>query len=334
MLHQIYFDFHGSTIRVQSKDLPSLAMLEREFSYFLRPKLETTQFILELVSEAPPAGLIPPIPAARISPNALTYLDGERQWNDFGGEALSSWDFALHQGVVFSAHPDRLHEVAYLLILSLTGKDMDRRGLHKVHACAFRYRQRDVLVMLPSGGGKSTLFIEIARLPGVELLSDDTPLVDAAGRVHPFPSRLGITRLPEHLGKESDFPLFRRHQHGDKFLIPLDQLGAPLAHGVGNSVVLIFGQRWPSAGSFLRRLTPLQTLRGLTEHMVVGVGLPMVVEFFVRHTWRDWGVLIGIAWRRSRAALRLSQRGAAYEFIMGQDPAANARSLLAFLEER
>ena len=45
--------------------------------------------------------------------------------------------------------------------------------------------------MLPSGGGKSTLALRALRDEGT-LLSEDSPLLDRRGRLHPFPLRIGI----------------------------------------------------------------------------------------------------------------------------------------------
>lgn len=330
MTHQLDLDIHGTTVRVLSQHA-SLDVLTLEFQYFIRP-VDRLDFTIVLHLTSPPWELLPSVAAARVSANSLEYNDGPRRWHDFHGQALSSHDPERRQGVIWSADPDRLHELAYLMILSFSGKALDQRGLHKVHACGFRYKNRDVLVMLPSHGGKTTLLIELARIPGVALLSDDTPLVDSQGRLHPFPLRLGVIESPLHL--KGEFPIFKRNGHVDKYLIPLGQLGAPLAHGPGGPVTLLFAQRWRKPETNIQRLSPLESLRGLMTHMVIGVGLPMVMEWFVMHTWRDWLRLVGIAAKRSRAALRLWQHGDSYSFTMGTDPTHNARALVRFLDQK
>lgn len=333
MFHQINITIYGSTIRVQSKDASTLAVLKTEFRHFLVGESRAPDFILTLISAAAPQGLLPRLKASRISKNSVTYDEGARRWNDYFGRALSCYDYDAKEGVLYSADADMLHEVAYLMVLSLTGKDLDLRGWHKIHACAFRYQGRDAVVMLPSGGGKTTLFLELAQIPGVQLLSDDTPLIDTQGRVHPFPLRLGIEKLPAHLAhRESEFTLFRRQHFCDKWLIPLDQLGAPIAHGASGQTVLFIGERHNDPQSVLFRVGPGKLLRALAEHMIVGIGLPMVLEYFVRHTWRDWGTLTRIALKRTWAALRLQQGSQGHMFIMGSDPAANARKLIQYVE--
>ncbi len=333
MSHQINITIYGSTIRVQSKDASSLDVLKTEFRHFLASDSSTPDFILTLIANAAPAGLLPVLPVARRSKNSITYDEGSRRWNDYFGRALSCYDYDAQEGVLYSADADRMHEIAYLMVLSLTGKDLDLNGWHKVHACAFRYRGRDVVILLPSGGGKTTLFLELARLPGVSLLSDDTPLIDEQGRVHPFPLRLGIEHLPLHLAhRKNEFTVFRRQHFCDKWLIPLDQLGAPLAVGASSQVVLMIGRRHDGPRPVIFPVGPSTMLPALLEHMVIGIGLPMVVEYFLRHTWKDWITLTRIALKRAWSALRLQQHSHSYVFVMGHDPAANARALLDKLD--
>jgi hypothetical protein len=333
MSHQLNINIYGSTIRVQSRDASSLDVLAAEFHYFLRSHTSTPDFILTLIPSAPPAGLLPALAVTRISKNSITYDEGPRRWNDYFGKALSCYDYGAKEGVLYSADPDRMHEIAYLMVLSLTGKDLDLRGWHKVHACAIRYKGRDAVIMLPSGGGKTTLLLELARLPGVALLSDDTPLVDELGRVHPFPLRIGVEHLPGHLAhRQGEFHLFHRQHYCDKWLIPLDQLGPPIAEGPSAQVLLLMGRRHNDLRPVIFSVGPLTMLRGLIEHMVVGIGLPMVVEYFIRHTWRDWGTLARVALKRAWAAVRLQQHSRSFVFVMGTDPALNARALLEQME--
>lgn len=306
-----------------------MGMLETEFSFF-RSEVATPWFQVVLHHTAPPFEKLPQKPANNITTNALTYDCDDVRWNDFHGEALSRYDYQKKIGEIWCGDVDFLHELAYLLILSLTGKALDQRGFHKVHACGIRYKGRDILVMLPSMGGKTSLFLELATHPGVSLLSDDTPLISPAGVVLPFPLRLGIERIPPSL--KGEFPVFKRKHYTPKFLVPLSALAAPLAQGAGSSTVLVFGYRSPFKSPVVSRISPWRSWQGLLQHMVVGLGLPMVIEYFVRHTPGDWLKLIGIALRRARAALRLLQRSESWNLYLSDDHRANARALLRLVD--
>lgn len=334
MFHHVDFNIYGSTIRVQSKHLEALAVLRLEFRYFICSDISRTDFLLTLHPFAAPAGLLPELVARRISQNSLTYDEGSRRWNDYFGKALSVYDYDSREGLIYCADQDLLHEIAYLMVLSLTGKSLDQRGFHKIHACGFRYKGRDVIVMLPSKGGKTTLFLELSRFPGVELLSDDTPLIDHLGHVHPFPLRLGVEKIPPHLQQSSsEFTLFKRQHFSDKWLIPLDKLGAPIAASSGQHVVLVQGFRTSHYHTHFAPMGTIAAFKSLAEHMIVGIGLPMVLEYFIKNTWRDWLTLFKIGFARTYAALKLWQNGEAWAFSMGQDPKENAAQLIKKLDQ-
>jgi len=52
--------------------------------------------------------------------------------------------------------------------------------------------KKSIIVLLPSGGGKSTIALRILKENDFKLLSEDSPLVDKRGDVYPFPLRIGI----------------------------------------------------------------------------------------------------------------------------------------------
>jgi hypothetical protein len=67
------------------------------------------------------------------------------------------------------------------------------RGVHFVHAGAFRLGQSLVIVPGRSGAGKSSLVAEALR-HGAVYYSDDFAVIDPDGMVHPYPRRLGLRR--------------------------------------------------------------------------------------------------------------------------------------------
>lgn len=68
------------------------------------------------------------------------------------------------------------------------------KGVHFVHAGAFRLGQSMVIVPGRSGAGKSSLVAEALR-QGAVYYSDDFAVIDPDGMVHPYLRRLGL-RLP------------------------------------------------------------------------------------------------------------------------------------------
>ena len=139
--------------------------------------------------------------ATFVTPRNVVYQAPDRTVVDYFGRALavltpdrtSAWVQGEDLGLV--------HEVVYHLLLSAVGRQLDAVGLTRLHGLGIRGAQGGVVVMLPSGGGKSTLALRALQEPGIGLISEDSPLLDRRGRLHPFPLRIGVNetdadRLP------------------------------------------------------------------------------------------------------------------------------------------
>jgi hypothetical protein len=332
MHHQLNLSLYGITIRIHSKQMDALNILESEFGYFQARPVQSPHFNLTLHHFKAPQGLIPELKALKISQNSLTYADGTVRWNDYFGKALTVYDYQKKEGVIYCDDLDLLHEISYLMILSLTGKSLDQNGLHKVHACGFKFRQRDVLVMLPSKGGKTTLFLNLAQRNDIELISDDTPLINSRGEVLSFPLRVGVDEIPDFLQAQAPFPIFKRQKFNDKFLIPLTKLPASISQGPSGTSILIIGIRSSSTRSYFYKAGFLVSMKALIEHMVIGIGLPMVLEYFIQHTVCDWIRLTKIAFSRLSAAIKLWKKSQTYIFVMSNNPKKNADYIIEELK--
>jgi hypothetical protein len=68
--------------------------------------------------------------------------------------ALAVYDRLEDRLTVVGEEQHRVHEVAYLLLLSRIGRHLDSVGLMRIHALGLSGRQGAVLVLLPSGGAR------------------------------------------------------------------------------------------------------------------------------------------------------------------------------------
>jgi len=204
------------------------------------------------------------------------------------------YDYAAQAGVVEGEDLDAVHERLYLTALSRVGEALDRRGLHRVHGLGVG----DTLILLPPGGGKSTL---AARLD-LPLLSEDTPLLDRAGFLHPFPFRLGL-RDPHPEGRRV----------GSKWLVQSERWAR---EPVRCRQVLV-GARTSGTPC----LSPVLALPYLVRDCVVGYGVPQVAELFLH----EWPTLPGIVASRLAAVFRLCLQTRARRLWLGPDFEANAR---------
>lgn len=251
--------------------------------------------------------------------------EGTRRLFDYGGRASAVYDFARERGVVWSPERDALRELGYLFLQSRLGWELDRRGLHRVHALAVERDGRAGLLVLPSGGGKSTTALELARRPGWRLLGDDHPLVDAAtGEVLAFHGRPGLRGPAPSWARAEDISEFRRRVHGPKSLLDLGALEGRLAQRGRLAWVAVGTPPSASAGS-LRALGRAGVAAALAAPMVVGAGLPQVFELLWPGTRGSaWAGLVSVAVRRTAAALRLASSVRGWNLEMGSCPQAAA----------
>ncbi|MGZ6371573.1 MAG: hypothetical protein ACXWPM_12525, partial [Bdellovibrionota bacterium] len=179
---------------------------------------------------------------------------------------------------VYSTDPERMYELAYLALLSSAGESLDRRGLHRVHALGVEASGRAGLLLLPSGGGKSSIAALLAQDPAVKIFSDESPLVDRQGRLHPFPVRLAL--LPEvarALELNPEARLFRRKIYAAKQLFPIAR--SQTAASAPVSFVLI---GVPGISPSVASVSKWRIFRALFLNAVVGLGLAQMSEHFLR----------------------------------------------------
>lgn len=212
---------------------------------------------------------------------------------------------------------------------------MDLNGLHKIHAMGVQLLAANVIMIAPSKGGKSTLFMKLLSHPSSRIISDDTPVIDRQGRIHAFPLRLGLEdgcHIPSHIDQSLSYKLERR-KFGIKVLIPLQSLGRPIATtSRANRSILIIGKRTNQIGPRLIRIGFLRTLPHIILAMIIGIGLPMILEYFLESGLKDIYKRIKIILSRSVAAMMLMIKSEKYLFEMSHDLDANELMLITFLK--
>src|SRR5205085_5180936 len=132
------------------------------------------------------------VTASFVTPRNVVYQQPGRTIVDYFGRALSVFDRERSRLVVQGLDEDLVHEAAYHFILSRAGQHLDAEGLPRLHSLALAGSQGAVAVMLPSGGGKSTLALKALDDESIRFLAEDTALVDRRGRLHAFPLRMAV----------------------------------------------------------------------------------------------------------------------------------------------
>jgi hypothetical protein len=327
------FSFYGLTIAVDTTSADLLDEARRDFFFFRVNSGEVAgEFRIHACAAAPSYAELPALPATFYTPRNVCFRDGGVTYIDYFGKGLAIFDRERRRCTVSSGDPDLLHEIVYLLILSTVGDYLDGRGIHRVHALGVNHRGNGILLLLPSGGGKSTMALELLRRPDILLISEDTPLVERSGRILPFPLRIGVR--PE---QQTDVPAryirtVRRMEFDPKTLIDIayfsDRLSGPV-----DPTLLLVGDRNLGVNSEIIQISRTQALQALTKYMIVGLGVYQGLEFLLERGPRELLGKSRLVAARLRTALSLVSRVRAFRFVLGRDVAKNCETLLACLDE-
>lgn len=269
--------------------------------------------------------------------NAMTIDQGNKRFCNYFDKLYSEIDLGLNKALLQSADLDKMHETAYLLILSRIGKKLDTTGIHKLHAFAVARKDVVLICMMPSGGGKSTLLTELLMLPDVRMLSDDIPMVNQKGDILPFPLKIGLNQIKDNfIVNEPDLNIYqmRRTHYGLKQLICTAGLPGKVETEVKKyrSIILIEGHKSQLSTS-LKKVPFFFNLPGLLIHGLIGFGTPIIFEYFWEKGIRDFFVKSRIFLLRLNAFLKLSFKAEHYHLRSGPKPGETAKLLIKLMDD-
>lgn len=326
---RLCLNIHGIAVLLESDSSATVDALRRDFAWFEATSERPGAIRLTLHARRPPDGaggwaLLRTSEFRARGAGALRRID-------YSDGAAASYDFDSLEGSIWAPEPGRLHELAYLAVLSRAGEALDELGLHRVHALGFTLDGRGGLLLLPSGGGKSVLGLELlSASERVGVLSDDTPVLDSRGRLRAFPLRWGflpdadLSRVPPALVRP-----FARRRYGPKKLVDVEYFRDRVRDDVPLEWLLI-GSR--AAEPRLEPASGAGALAALADQLVVGRGIAQMAEYRLRARPRDLFGLARHALMRLRAAFGAARRARVARFALGPDAAGSARALLAGLE--
>ena len=214
-------DVHG--LRFEVCGWPAVAdEVVRDFLWFETADGAPADVTVELEQGAPRWDGYGDLAAAFVTPRNVVYQNGSRTILDYFGRASAELDRAAGRIVIRSEHPHLAHEAAYLFLLSRIGEHLDACGLPRLHALGLAGPRGAICVLLPSGGGKSTLAVSALADERAKLLAEDTPLLDARGYVHPFPLRIGVNPTDAERMPAGSVRRIERMEFHDKLVLDLD----------------------------------------------------------------------------------------------------------------
>ncbi len=180
-----------------------------------------------------------------------------------------------------------VHEAVYLFLLSRVGEHLDDLRLPRLHALGLVGGDGAVAVMLPSGGGKSTLALRALQSDGVRLLSEDSPCSTVMGGSTRSRCESASTSPTRSACPSLDVRRIERMEFHPKLALDLSAFAdriepepQPLRH-------LVIGRRSLGTESMLTPLPRTAAAGPLLREMVIGVGLYQGMEFVLQHGMGD-----------------------------------------------
>jgi hypothetical protein len=322
----LQLDVHG--LRVRGSGWPAvLEALALDFAWFKHEGRSAAGATLTVEEREPDWEAHAGARAAFVTPRNVVHQDGERTVIDYFGRALSIYDRARETVTIQGTDLALVHEAAYHFVLSRIGEHLDRVGLVRLHALGLAGAGGAVAVMLPSGGGKSTLGMRALREPGVRMLSDDSPLIDARGVLHPFPLRIGINATDAARMPEGHVRRIERMESHPKLAVELSAFRDRIEDRPRALRHLVIGHRTLAGNATLEPLRRSAALGPLVRESVVGVGLYQGMEFVLQRGARDVLAQARPGVVRSRGCLAGLARAKVWRLTTGRDQEANWRAL-------
>lgn len=325
-------EVHGLGIAVTGDWPEVIDELRLDFTWFARPEGASPGAVaVEVQRRAPDFDAFGAVPASFVTPRNVVYQRDGQTIVDYFGRAMSLLDRRSGRLVVQGEDKHLVHEAAYHFLVSRIGEHLDRRGLPRLHALALAGEQGGVAVMLPSGGGKSTLALRALAEDGVRLLSEDSPLIDRRGWLHPFPLRIGVNATDASSLPEGHVRRLERMEFHPKLALELSAFAdriepepQPLRH-------LVVGRRTLGREARLEPMPRRAAAMTLFREAVVGVGLYQGMEFVLQRGMRDVLSQAGVAATRASCCAAGLRGARVWRLTTGRDQVGNWEALLPLL---
>ena len=304
--------------------------IRMDFSFFYNQGAPSGQnFEIDIVEQEPDYGMIPQgCRVFRMHPDFDFYTDGKFNYTKYAENCLTIYNKSSCVLSIYCMNYNIMHEITYLAVLTFSGENLERKGIFRIHGLSFMINGIPVVIISDSGVGKTMLFLELMKQENISFYSDEIVLINKDREILPFPLRIGLRR------EDSDFFSgiperylygIERRKFGPKVLadseIFKDRVAVP-----AEADVYIVARRHETG--FLKRAGKIRLLAALLRNMVIGIGLPQLVEYLsLDFAPGDIIKLSKKAIRRLSLAISISLHSKVYFMGAAKDPAANLKML-------
>lgn len=313
----------------------ALKNLKKDFRLYITKDNKRNLFKcinINIFREKPPYYKIPPLEASLYNRGSICYRNKAMHYVDYAGKGLMIYNFKKENADIYSEDETLLYEKARLAILSRIGELLDKRHIHRIHAVGFSKDKKATICLLPMEAGKTTMAVNVLRdNNGIKLISDDICFIDFKQYVYPFMLRVGI-RDKDFISNIPDeyITKINRDFYGEKYLIDLIYFKDHIAKKSKVYNILI-GKRIFQEKTEIKRISKTRCIIPFIQSGVFGLGLPQIVELFLRCNFLDIFNKIIFLFSRAFLFLILIFRAKTYEFRIGRNQVNAAKELANFV---
>lgn len=319
---------YGKKVLVECFDSSIKTDLDHDFSYFLTDpfdRKDTEFFHVSVLPEKRRPLLWLPLFKTKRSVLYAAPLNKRRVC--FFDSAWLEYSFDELKCTIYSDNAISAYEAVYFVLLSYLGEHLAMSGMHRIHGMGFTFKGRGVILLAPSGGGKSTLALELLKNEEFRLLSDDTPVLDNTGKMLAFPQRIALKEKPDL--ENQYLRKFKRFDHGEKYVVGAEYFGPKIA---GNSEVewlMVLDSEGEDRAPY--EVSRLKFIWPVIKWLVIGYETPQIWELMLRPGRQEIKKQAKILFGRMQTALRLVAGSRVAVLKRGATPEETAQSLSRFL---
>jgi hypothetical protein len=330
----VQYDFYGVGVHVESAEAEFVHSLENDFSYFLS---SSAQSALRVIFErsSPDYDRLPELTCSLATPRNICFGDGRLTYIDYFGRGLNIYDKESNQCRIITTDVELAHEIAYLTILSRVSEALEKQRLHRIHGLGIESGGKGTVILLPSGGGKSTLALSLLKQDNpFRLISEDSPLLRPDGCMLPFPLRIGVHPQSVPPGIDRRYTrLDKRIEFSSKINIDIRYFEDKICRQPVPAAFLLLGNRTTGRQAQIKAVSKSAALRHVIANSIIGIGLYQGLEFLLQKSFGESVRHTGLLFSRVYNNWILLRHTRVYEFLIGRDINKNYECLRSFLLE-
>jgi len=258
----------------------------------------------------------------------IIYEKGHLRIIDFFGEAFSVFNKKTKETEVYCPDINYLYEIFYLAFESLAGEELEKKGYARIHCLALEKNGKVSILMLPPGGGKTTLALDFLKHPAIKVLTEDI-LLFKRGQFYGLHFRWGVRR--KNYGGPQPSRLMKRRREHDKFLLNSVNFSLADSATYGN---LIVGVRVLDDKSSIKPATKLFLFWRMFKPMVLGLELQQSLAYFLVGGFSDYLKKIKLLAKRLLNISLIIFHSQTFTAFLGNETANNFQTLSRFIEHK